>query len=334
MLRNSIFTILFLCLAFVHSSFVFKKQTPKEYIEKYKGDAIKEMKRSGVPASITLAQGMLESGYGNSRLARKANNHFGIKCHSDWKGPTIKIDDDAKNECFRKYKTVWHSYRDHSDFLKGKSRYASLFDLKITDYKGWAKGLRKAGYATNQKYASLLITLIERHDLNQYVKKAKGRKNKKNKKSKEPEIVPVINEDEDEDEEYREENRSEEEGDDEFVIEVLPSNDVKRSANWISYIKVKKGDTYYSVAKANNIPLNRLYKYNECNSDTVLKIGTPLYLQPKRARGTEEVHYYAEGDNLYRISQRYGIKLKHLYRRNKWEGSHIPQNGDKILLKK
>lgn len=329
MLRNSTFTIIFLSLAFVHSSFVFKKQTPKEYIIKYKGDAIKEMNRTGVPASITLAQGMLESGYGNSRLARKANNHFGIKCHSDWKGPTFKMDDDAKNECFRKYKTVWHSYRDHSDFLKGKRRYASLFDLKITDYKGWAKGLRKAGYATNKKYASLLITIIERHDLNQYVKKSKGRKNKKNKKQKESEIVPIINEDE----EHREENRSEEEGDDEFEIEVLPSKNIQKSANGISYVKVKKGDTYYSLAKVNNIPLKRLYKYNECNADTILKIGTSLYLQPKRARGTKRVHFFGEGENLYRISQRYGIKLKHLYRRNQWEVGHVPKNGDNINLK-
>ena len=289
------------------------------------------MNRTGVPASITLAQGMLESGYGNSRLARKANNHFGIKCHSDWKGPTFKMDDDAKNECFRKYKTVWHSYRDHSDFLKGKRRYASLFELKITDYKGWAKGLRKAGYATNKMYASLLITIIERYDLNQYVKKLKGRKNKKNKKQKESKIVTVINKDE----KHREENRSEEEEevDDEFKIEVLPLNNLQKSANGINYVKVKKGDTYYSIAKVNNIPLSRLYRYNECNADTILKIGTALYLQPKRARGTRSVHYYVEGDDLYRISQCYGIKLKHLYRRNQWEVGHVPKNGDKILLK-
>jgi len=327
MLRDSTFTIIFLSLVFVHSSFVYKKQTPKEYIIKYKGDAIKEMNRTGVPASITLAQGMLESGYGNSRLARKANNHFGIKCHSDWKGPTFKMDDDAKNECFRKYKTVWHSYRDHSDFLKGKRRYASLFELKITDYKGWAKGLRKAGYATNKMYASLLITIIERHDLNQYVKKLKGRKNKKNKKQKESKIVPVINKDE----KHREENRSE--GDDDFKIEVLPLNNLQKSANGINYVKVKKGDTYYSIAKVNNIPLSRLYRYNECNADTILKIGTAIYLQPKRARGTRSVHYYVEGNNLYRISQSYGIKLKHIYRRNQWEVGHVPKNGDKILLK-
>jgi len=329
MLRNSTFTIIFLSLVFVHSSFVFKKQTPKEYIIKYKGDAIKEMNRTGVPASITLAQGMLESGYGNSKLARKANNHFGIKCHSDWKGPTFKMDDDAKNECFRKYKTVWHSYRDHSDFLKGKRRYASLFELKITDYKGWAKGLRKAGYATNKKYASLLITIIERHDLNQYVKKSKGRKYKKNKKQKESKIVPVINEDD----EHREENISDEEGDDEFEIQVPPLNNLQKSANGINYVKVKKGDTYYSIAKVNNISLSRLYKYNECNADTILKIGTALYLQPKRSRGTSSVHYYVEGDDLYRISQCYGIKLKHLYRKNQWEFGHVPKNGDKINLK-
>ena len=118
-----------------------KDMTPEEYIEEYKDEAIKEMKRAGIPASITLAQGMLESGNGNSMLARKANNHFGIKCHSDWKGPTIIKDDDQKNECFRKYRTVLDSYHDHSEFLRGKSRYAFLFELDIDDYEGWAKGL-------------------------------------------------------------------------------------------------------------------------------------------------------------------------------------------------
>ena len=151
--------------------------TRQEYIEKYKDDAISEMHRSGVPASITLAQGILESGDGNSKMARVAKNHFGIKCHSDWKGKTFIQDDDTKNECFRKYKSVLDSYKDHSDFLK-RRRYAALFELKITDYKSWAKGLKKAGYATNPKYPQLLIGIIEANELYQYDSK-KSKKKKK-----------------------------------------------------------------------------------------------------------------------------------------------------------
>jgi LysM repeat protein len=144
---------------------MFAANTPEQYISLYKNDAIAEMKEYSVPASITLAQGMLESNYGNSVLAINTNNHFGIKCHSDWKGETFHMDDDTKNECFRKYPSVLDSYRDHSKFLKERSRYAALFTLKITDYKAWANGLKDAGYATNTQYPQLLINLIEKYKL-------------------------------------------------------------------------------------------------------------------------------------------------------------------------
>jgi hypothetical protein len=143
----------------------------EEYIKKYRDIAVDEMKRYHIPASITLAQGLLESGAGQGTLARKSNNHFGIKCGGDWRGKTVKHDDDARNECFRVYKNAKDSYRDHSKFLAGKQRYAALFRLKITDYKGWAHGLKKAGYATNPRYAYQLIDIIERYDLYKYDKK-------------------------------------------------------------------------------------------------------------------------------------------------------------------
>src|SRR5687768_2046584 len=142
--------------------------TAEQYIEKYKGDAIKEMLLFNIPASITLAQGMLESGNGNSDLAVYANNHFGIKCHVGWNGPTYIKDDDAKDECFRKYPSVLDSYTDHSKFLKNRSRYAALFELKHNDYKGWAEGLKTCGYATDPKYTRRLIEIIETHKLYQY----------------------------------------------------------------------------------------------------------------------------------------------------------------------
>src|SRR5688572_10814709 len=144
--------------------------TVPEYIQKYREDAIKDMHKMGVPASITLAQGILESESGNSDLARLANNHFGIKCHSDWTGATFHKDDDAKDECFRKYNSVLESFDDHGRFLRERSRYAFLFDYAISDYKNWAHGLKKAGYATNPRYADLLIKLIEEHDLDVYDK--------------------------------------------------------------------------------------------------------------------------------------------------------------------
>ena len=179
MFRSTILSVVFSLLAVaVFAQPGSKKITQSEYIEMYKDDAIREMHRSGVPASITLAQGILESGNGNSALARYANNHFGIKCHSDWKGETFIQDDDEKDECFRKYNHVLESYEDHSDFLK-KKRYAFLFDLKITDYKGWANGLKKAGYATNPKYPKLLIDIIELNNLSQYDKAPKKSSPKK-----------------------------------------------------------------------------------------------------------------------------------------------------------
>ena len=147
-----------------------KKYTAAEYIDRFKDIAVAEMNKYGIPASITLAQGLLESGNGNSSLAREANNHFGIKCTSDWKGKTILKDDDAKDDCFRVYKDPEESFRDHSEFLK-RARYAFLFELDKDDYKGWATGLKLAGYATNPRYPELLINLIERYQLDGYDRK-------------------------------------------------------------------------------------------------------------------------------------------------------------------
>lgn len=162
-MKSAMFIVLFFL-----QSIAFAVITPEQYVEQYKNDAINEMYEYGIPASITLAQGMLESNFGNSRLAQNANNHFGIKCHSDWTGATYYMDDDAKDECFRKYDDVLESYRDHSKFLKSRTRYAALFELKPSDYKAWSEGLKAAGYATNPKYPQLLINMIERYSLHQY----------------------------------------------------------------------------------------------------------------------------------------------------------------------
>ena len=305
------FSLFALLIAFSNYSFA-KKITPSEYISTYKSDAVSEMRRTGVPASITLAQGMLESGYGNSELAKKANNHFGIKCHSSWTGPIYRLDDDKKDECFRKYKSVAESYRDHSDFLKRSRRYAFLFELEISDYKGWCRGLKRAGYATNKKYAHLLIDMIERYDLNRFAKKSKFKKYKIKR-----ELITKTHV-------RKNKNQNKIKGN---------SNQVKKSLNWINYVEVKKGDTYYSISKRHSISLAKLYFYNDCNSDTVLKVGAPIYLQPKRPRGTKKSHLFKSEDNLYRISQQYGIKLKSIFKRNKWESGYLPKEGEKVYLR-
>ncbi|PCJ25412.1 MAG: hypothetical protein COA97_07940 [Flavobacteriales bacterium] len=281
-----------------------RRITRAEYIETYKDDAIREMMKSGIPASITLAQGILESGDGNSPLAVYAKNHFGVKCHSDWTGESMRLDDDEKNECFRKYESVYESYRDHSNFLVTRSRYNFLFELKITDYKGWAKGLKKAGYATNPKYADMLIMLIERNNLNQYDNFAKvpPRKLSKKRSSK--------------------------------ILATGKNFRVIKLHNHIKYIKVKEGDTFYRISKDYEMNLWQIFKYNDLNKGDVLKTGDIIYLQPKRNKSKEEFHIVKKGESMRDISQLYGVKLKKLYKKNLIIMGTQPNVGDKIFLKK
>lgn len=282
-----------------------ERMTPEQYIEKFKESAIREMNRSGVPASITLSQGMLESGNGNSELAKKANNHFGIKCHTDWTGPSIKIDDDKKNECFRKYKSVYDSYVDHSDFLMNRSRYASLFDLKITDYKGWAKGLKSAGYATNPKYADLLIDLIERHALYKYDKGYKP-----SKQEDKEEVVP-----------------------NEIVVNEGNIHKISVSQNRIRYITIRQGDTFYSLEKEFEIKARTMRKWNDMSKKDVLKAGQIIYLQPKRNKSKADYHFVAN-ESLWDISQKYGVKMKKLLKYNGLSDGQEPEPGARIKLRR
>jgi LysM repeat protein len=298
--------ILFVILLNVESVFsqpAERRITREEYIEMYKDDAIREMMKSGVPASITLAQGILESGDGNSPLAVYAKNHFGVKCHSGWKGKSMKLDDDAKDECFRKYETVYESFRDHSEFLVTRSRYDFLFDLKITDYKGWAKGLKKAGYATNPKYADLLIMLIEKNNLDQYDNYAKvpPRKPTKTRSSK--------------------------------VLASASHNRTIKLHNHIKYVKAKKGDTFYGITQDFEMNLWQIFKYNDLNESDVLKVGDIIYLQPKKNKSKEKFHTAKTGETMRDISQLYGVKLKKLYKKNKMFMGTQPNVGDKIYLK-
>lgn len=252
----------------------------EDYIKQYRDIAVEEMKQYHIPASITLAQGLLESGAGQGTLARKSNNHFGIKCGGDWTGKTVKHDDDARNECFRVYRNAKDSYRDHSKFLAGRSRYASLFNLKITDYKGWAHGLKKAGYATNPRYAYQLIDIIERYDLHQYDTKDGLKWMKDNPYPHEPYI-----------------------------------------ANNLLYIKVRAGDTWKGISKEFDISQRKLRKYNDLYKGYALKEGDILYLEKKNRKATKEyiVHVLRSGESMYSVSQKYGIRLKRLYKMNKMQ---------------
>jgi len=282
-----------------------RRMTREEYIETYKDDAIREMLKSGVPASITLAQGILESGNGNSPLAVYGKNHFGVKCHKGWTGESMRLDDDEKNECFRKYETVYESYQDHSAFLTTRGRYSFLFDLKITDYKGWAKGLKKAGYATNPKYANMLIMLIEKNNLSQYDNYAKvpPRKLKKNREPSKGLAVKKVS------------------------TQIRLHNNVK-------YIKAKAGDTFYGIAEQHEMNLWQILRYNDLNKGDVLNVGDVIYLQPKKSKSKEGFHIVQEGESMRDISQLYGVKLKKLYKKNLLIVGTQPNVGDKIFLRK
>jgi hypothetical protein len=279
------------------------KLTRQEYIEKFKDEAIKEMHISGVPASITLAQAILESGDGNSPLAKYANNHFGIKCHKVWNGETFIQDDDAKNECFRKYYSAFESFRDHSDFLKSRPWYAPLFDLKVVDYKGWAYGLKKAGYATNPKYPELLINIIETNKLHEFDKVSEIPKVTQNYQSAKPSKLDG-------------------------------GFETYASRNNIKYIIAGIKDTPYKIAKENQLELWQVYKYNDLEKEVPIKPGDIVYLKPKKNRSKQEYHIVEKNETMHFISQLYGVKLKKLYQKNNMPYGSEPNPGDKIFLKK
>jgi LysM repeat protein len=325
-----------------------KQLSRKEYIAMYSGIAMQEMKRSGIPASIKLAQGILESGSGNSKLAKKANNHFGIKCQSGWTGKTIKHDDDKRNECFRVYRHAEESYRDHSDFLVNGSRYASLFQLKPTDYKGWANGLRKAGYATNPKYASLLINIIEGEELHLFDQKVLKGETPPRKTATRPAPAPR--------EKHARQARpartpkgrmpqhaapapakqpqSPQPIDiDSYTIE-SPIRQVMEN-NRCRYIIVRPGDTFYSIAKDYDLMEWQLYLFNDMQKGDILQAGQVLYLQSKKSAADRKyiTHSVRAGETLHQISQQYAIKMSYLMKHNAMHSSQL-QDGQVIKLRR
>lgn len=270
------------------------------YIEKFHPIAIQQQKAHKIPASIILAQGLLESGAGKSRLTIEGNNHFGIKCH-DWNGDKIYHDDDEQNECFRKYRHAQESYEDHSMFLVNRPRYQSLFLLKTTDYVGWAYGLKAAGYATDPGYAQKLISIIERYNLHQYDTVHKGLfcSNDEAQNNNQQQTRP------------------------------LKTREVYKS-NYIKMIVANDTDTYASIAKDFKISEKRLRKYNDVGDNAIMNKGNIVYLsmKKKKASRANPVHVVQAGETLYGISQVYGIQLISLYKINNLaltEGARIGQ---------
>lgn len=296
------------------------QMTASDYVDRYKDIAIREMDAYGIPASITLAQGILESGKGNSTLARKANNHFGIKCHKGWSGKTFYMDDDAKNECFRSYRDVETSFEDHSKFLTTRNRYAFLFDLKKTDYKGWAKGLKKAGYATNPHYARLLIKIIEENELHQYDLADGRRHNRRRKKEHEKDTQTVV--------------QTLPLNVDFPVVEEGPAGRMLYENNGVKLIYARKDDTFKQIADDFGIYTYQVYRYNEMSRKDKLIEGQIVYLEKKKGKSRTEFHLIMEGENMRQVSQRYGIRLKKLYRMNRMEYGSRPAAGQKIWLRK
>lgn len=318
MFRFRFFFVFSLLIVVVVSALGQKRMTTEEYIDTYKHIAIKKMKEFKIPASITLAQGILESGSGNSRLATKGNNHFGIKCHKDWKGKKIYEDDDAEHECFRKYRKAEDSYSDHSKFLTQRGRYSFLFEYKTNDYKSWAHGLKKAGYATNPKYPQLLIRIIEKYDLHKYDKKGGG-KSKAHKKEKvvsgETFAFPAMSN-------YEKAQKSNK------GRQVYENNKAK-------LIVIEKGDTFYAIAEEFEIYSWQLFKYNEVDKKHILQIGERVYLEKKSRKSNKEYknHRVKQGENMRAISQIYGIRLKRLYKMNNMPEGVQPESGKLLRLR-
>lgn len=299
--------------------------TPEEYIQTYKDIAMREMREHKIPASITLAQGLLESGAGNSALAREAKNHFGIKCHKGWTGKTYTMDDDAKDECFRKYDNVEQSFRDHSEFLCGRTRYAALFELEITDYVGWAKGLKAAGYATNPKYAQLLIDRIELYDLTKYDKIALGLMQDDNK------MPEIAEEDELLELAFSPANRA--------AFELVDMTADKRFIyvnNGVRFVFAKEGETPESLCKEFKIKAKRFNEYNQLRrpDEMVFHSGDVVYLAKlKNKNWKARKHTVEEGETVRDIGLRYAVKPDKILKKNNLQKGAKLHAGQKLWLR-
>ena len=305
-----------------------QNNTPVQYIALYKDLAMREMKRMGIPAAITLAQGILESESGNSILVKKSNNHFGIKCKSSWTGEGVTHDDDAIGECFRKYETPEESYRDHSNFLRANTRYSPLFKLDITDYKGWAVGLKRAGYATNPRYPEILIKNIEQYNLQQYTLAALDSAAQFDASQYQDDSVTVSTGIESAGTIAIEKQKDVEE-----TKSILDAPDKKIVINGSKCIYAVKGTSLLVIATKNDINLNKLLEFNELAEDGILGKDQYVYLQKKSKTGSKPYYITEEDETLYDIAQKNGIQLQYLLEYNQLDNSNTVEAGTRLLLK-
>lgn len=312
-------TIIHLVLCFFGANFAFSQTiTVQQYIDQYKDIAIREMKRMGVPAAITLAQGILETQSGNSDLVRKSNNHFGIKCKSSWSAGGVSHDDDAPGECFRVYKNAEESYRDHSNFLRAGERYSFLFKLDPTDYVAWAKGLRQAGYATNPRYPDILVKNIEENHLQQYTLLAAN-------------DVPNYD-----GSKYRDEATNEayvaraEESTNEY-----PDPEAFRNSriNNCRVILAEKGTSLLAIASEYKISLHKLLDFNELTTDGMLDADQLIFLEKKGKTGASEFYISNVAESLRRISQKTGVQLSYICEYNNLQKQDMVHAGTKVYLR-
>lgn len=321
--------------------------TEEQYIQRFAGYAVEEMEKYKIPASITLAQGLLETGGGQSRLAQLGNNHFGIKCKEDWTGKTMSHTDDAPNECFRVYDDPKQSYEDHSIFLATRKFYEKLFDLDIKDYKAWSHGLKKAGYATNPKYAYILIKKIEKYRLyeydnttskevlvtilNQFPNLKEDREFLARYQPKEVKKLPVIAKAEPKKEIKKEPIEIKERVKSKY--EILNSMLVLNHPNGgLKYVVVPEDTNVRFVANKFGISENRLMKWNELERSD-LKKNAIVFLEPKNSDGNVETYKAESGEDMYAISQKFAVKLHRLYAKNRMDDGQNPSAGQLIYLK-
>jgi len=321
-MKNNFLWIVVFCINFVsYPNTINADNTRQQYIEQYKEIAIRNMKSYGIPASITLAQACFESNNGNSILATKGNNHFGIKCHN-WSGATIKQDDDKRNECFRKYKNARESYQDHCDFLRYSPRYASLFDIPLSDYKGWAFGLKAAGYATDPTYPNRLIDIIEKYNLEQYDEIVIE------KNSKFHNIIPPTPNDLTAAQVYTPLNKS--------YFYKYNRNRILYKINHTIFILSEEGDSYKNIANEYNLFVKEILRFNDLKENRELLPGTKVYLEIKQAKAARHLDYHIaeKGDTYYEISQKYAIRIDRILKYNNLSFNSILYPGDKIYLRR
>lgn len=327
-MRRYFILISFVCITTILSAQNKKNATYLAYIEKYAEIAMVEQSRHKIPACITLAQALLESSAGQSELSISSNNHFGIKCHSNWEGERVYHDDDKKGECFRKYDKVIDSYEDHSLFLK-RDRYKLLFSYKITDYKAWAYGLKAAGYATDPQYPDKLIKIIEDYGLAAYTdsKKVKEAAEKYDKQTVKKTKTSVVSSEKSE--------ISDVNSDVEFdALNMYIIHEVKKTNN-VAYIIATSTDTWTSVAKEFGLKEQELRKFNEYPKQTQMAEGMKIYVQAKKNKVSNKpfVHTVDYNESMHDIAQKYGVKMLSIYKLNNKEKWSKVKVGEKLKLK-